>query len=1187
MNFSAKGKVLPYLAKAFSIKNLLIMKLIVVLLVVTLVQVSAKSFSQITLREKNAPLEKVLSDIEAQSNYVFLFSSPELAGQSITVEIKNGSIQDVLKECFKSSSIDYRIVANNILLKHKTTQTAPANESNQEQAIHGSVKDGKSQSLPGVTIINKRTKRSTSTDSNGLYSIEATKGDVLVFSFIGFRTKELTVNDEKAVNVVLEVLMSSLDDVVIVGYGSTTKKDLTGSVSTVSAKDIENIPFNTVDNALAGKAAGVQVTKSDGSPGGAVRIRIRGSSSLLGGNDPLYVIDGVPVQIQSNYVNPGYSLSSPIGSATAAGAPTVSNTGTAGISSSFINGLNNLGGLNPDDIESITILKDASSTGIYGSKAANGVVIITTKRGKNDMKPGITASYYSTLSTEYNTPKLLDATQYKTLLTEAAKNQVAFNAYSGFPLSQYADLILNGPSTFFGNANTNWIKEVTHNAISHNAEISVQGGSPASKYFSSVSYNSTPGVVKGTDFQRVSGKLNIENNISNKFKFITNLILGYTDQNIGDNAYAQALVARPDISPYDASGNYLNFDNMNQSVTQFGFANPLALLTATNSAKTVSLLGSLSAIYDITKDLQFKSSGSLNYTSYNQRNFTPSYLKIGSASGNVANKSGIGGNSNRRIADWFIENTLTYNKRFNENNSLNVLVGQSYETYKASFFSATATGYPNDDVLNNLSSAVTPLYVRGDDPSKPQSYLLSFYARANYSLLNKYLFTFTGRTDGSSKFGTNNKFGYFPSGAVAWRISQEKFLKNQKWIDDIKIRGSYGLTGNQNIGDQMYRTLYSPYSYAGVSALVPTQLGNDGIKWESTREADAGIDISLLNNRVTATVDYYHKQTNGDLLSFPVAPSSSYTSLLTNAVGIRNTGLEITVGGDIIRSKDFKWTASVNTTFSKSIVTHLDPSADLTQIGSLSGLETLTNFYGGNTALIQGQPLGILTGQYVEGIIKTQAEADAYRKKLGAFAGIFPSTIGDPMFRLDPSTAAKGYQTFAQNQIIGYGSPKYFGGITQGFVYKKFDLQFYFTYSVGGHLVWGDHAASDQFQGISNLNASALGRYYPGNPNASLPQLVLDYYSLESSNLDVFSSSYLKLRTLSFSYDLSQCNFFKKAGMKNASLFVSATNVFTITKYPGNDPEVSDDPFSVTGGYFDVSNYPSIRSFSIGIKAGF
>ncbi|HWZ02998.1 MAG TPA: SusC/RagA family TonB-linked outer membrane protein, partial [Mucilaginibacter sp.] len=632
------------------------MKVITFLLFITIMQVSASTYAQnINLSETNASIVKLFKEIKTQTGYNFLYTDDILkVAKPVSIKVTSAKVEDVLDQIFANQPLTYTISNNTVVVKEKEEsflEKVKALFSN----ITGKITDETGKPLSGVTVFNKTSKKGTVSQPDGTYSIPAGKGDVLSFSFIGYKAKEAVVADQPEINISMTKSVSSLEDVVVIGYGTIKRGDLTGSVSTVDAKDIENIPFNTVDNALAGKAAGVQVTKSDGTPGGAVRIRIRGSSSLLGGNDPLYIIDGVPLQVQSNFVNPGYTLSSPIGLAASSGSSISSDVGIAGLSSAFVNGLNSLGGLNPDDIESITILKDASSTAIYGSKAANGVVVITTKRGKKDMKPVITASYYATVSSQYNAPHLLNADQYKSLLTEAAQNQLAFNAIQGYPISSNADLVLNHPGSFFGTANTNWVEEVTRNTVSHNAELAVQGGGNSSKYFSSISYNSTPGVVKATDFQRISGKINLENDITPKFRFVTNIILGYTNQDIGDNAYAQALGARPDLSPYDATGNYLNFDQ--QGLQYTAFTNPVALLTATNNAKTVSLLGSISAIYDITKDLQFKSSGSLNMLAYNQRNYTPSYLDLGSAYGNVANEGGIGGNSNRRMSDWFLENT--------------------------------------------------------------------------------------------------------------------------------------------------------------------------------------------------------------------------------------------------------------------------------------------------------------------------------------------------------------------------------------------------------------------------------------------------------------------------------------------------------------------------------------------------
>jgi len=1159
-------------------KIILTMKITAFLIMVVLVQVSAKGFGQITLSEKNAPLEKVLRKIKQQTGYAFFYDINDVDGRKVDIHVDDASLDQVLSICFRDMPISFKVLEKNVVLKKKE-----ASIFEQVRAflitsnITGEVSD-ENGALGGVTIVVKGKSRSTVTDISGKFFMDnLQETDVLQFTHVGYKIQEVMVKNNKHLKIKLEREITGLEQVVVVAYGSSRKKDLTGAVSSINAKDFQNVPFSTIDNAMAGKAAGVQVVKTDGSPGGAVRMRIRGSSSLLGGNEPLYVIDGVPLQTRSSFQDPGYGVSSPVGNDL--NSPLSGGNSTAALSTSFVNGLNSLGGLNVDDIESITILKDASSTAIYGSKAANGVVIITTKRGTKDQIPQITVNYSSTVNSGI-TPNLLDAQQFKTYFTEAAFNAATRIKAAGRPASALINTILNTPDLFFGKENTNWVKMVTRMPVAHNASVAVQGGTLKSKYFSSISYSNTPGVLRGTDAQKIGGKISLETEIRDRFKFSTNIILGYTDQNLNAGAYQQALKARPDIAPFDANGEFTDFTapgSANRNI----FMNPLALLTAANNAKTFNLIGSVAATYDFSKALQLRSAVSLNMQTYNQRLYTPSYLTVGSLATPASTAGGIGSNSNSHSANWFVENTLGYNKLFHEKHAVNLLVGTSYETYKSSFFTATATGYPNDNILNNLTSAITPIFVRGDDPKKPQSYLVSFYARANYGYNEKYLLTVTGRADGSSKFGDNHKFGYFPSAAIGWRISKETFLKNISWINDIKFRGSYGLIGNQNIGDQMYRTLYTPVSYGGQNALIPTQLGNNQIQWENTREADAGLDISLFNDRLSATVDFYNKQTDGALISLPVAPSSSYGQLLSNAVGIRNRGLEVSLAGDLIKTSKFKWSASFNITWNNSLVTRLSKEANLAQIGDRTGLEN------GNTALIEGEPLGLLTGITVRGLIKTQEELDAYKKRLNKAVQGYPYlTIGDPIFALNNENSKTGsFINFST--IIGRAAPKFFGGFTQGFSYNNIDLQFYFTYSQGGQLVWGDHISSITFNGIYNVNTAVMDHYSPENPNSNNPALVYGLIGYRKSNLDVFSSSYVKLRTITVNYRFVKTRWMEKSGLHALGLFASASNVFTITSYPGLDPEVSNDPYSVAGGYFDASNYPAIRSFTLGLKASF
>ncbi len=1160
------------------------MKLTTALLLTACLQVSARgNAQQLTLTLKNAPLEKAFRSIRQQTGYLFVYDLQLLrVAKKVDLDVKDMSLSEVLDRCFKDQAFTYTIAEKTIVVKPRPAPlpAPPSSETGTPvppEEIHGHITDAKGSPLQGVSIQNRRNRKGTSTGKDGSFTLQATVNDILQVSCVGYKSAAYKVTSlREPVTLSLEIEASALDEMVLIGYGASKRKDLTGSVSTVEGKDLQDVPFNTVDNALAGKAAGVQVTKTDGTPGGAVRIRVRGSTSLLGGNDPLYVVDGVPMQIQSSYKDPGYDVSNPIGN-------DISGYGgvSLGMSTAFVNGLNSLGGLNPDDIETVTILKDASSSAIYGSKAANGVVIITTKKGKRDMKPQITFNYNGTYNTIFRRPHVLDATQYKTLLTESAQNDNDVRDLIGEAHTAQADQIVKSPSTFFGTGNTDWIAAVTRKPFSHNAEIAVQGGAGSTRYYTSISFNRTPGVIIGTDYERMVGKINLETDISRKFKFISNFNIGNTNQNITNGAYDQALKARPDYTPLDSAGNFVNFSSV--GTISRGFQNPVALLTATNNARSTSILGSLSLLYDILPGLQFKSTVSLNNQQYNQRTYTPSYVLIGSFYGSVANNGGIGNNANSRFTDWFVENTLSYTKNWKGIHAITLLGGTSYETTKTSYFSATATGYPNDNVLNGLSSAITPLVVEGDDPSKPQSYLLSYYLRANYTLKEKYLFTFTDRADGSSKFGPDNKYGYFPSGAIAWRLSKEPFLRNAAWLEDLKIRTSYGLTGNQNIGNQMYRTLYTPLSYAGNNALVPTQLGSSGIKWETSKQTDLGLDFTLFKGRLSGTFDYYKKQTDDALLSLPVPSSSSYPSLLGNVVGIRNKGQEFSLQGDILRTRDFRWNMSFNITWNKSIVSKLSTDADLSQVKSVTGLEY------GNTTLIEGQPLGLITGMKVVGIIKTQKDLDDYKSKLGQEAPYFPTLgIGDPMFLLD-TISYKAYNAAYPlfNTIIGSGAPKYYGGFTQSLSYKNFDLNLYFLFSQGGHLLWGDDVSSTTFVGTSNANAVILKRYTSSNTNSNRPRLLLNDQLLYNSNLSIYNSSYLKLRTATLNYRLDNSGWLKRNGFQGMAIYVSATNLFTITKYPGNDPETSDDSYSVAGGYFDVSNYAQVRTFSAGVKVSF
>ena len=1152
-------------------KTLLIMKFTAIFLLITCLQTHARSYSQsISLSLKNAPLEQVFSEIQRQSGYSFVYNNGILQhARNIDIVVSGATVEDVLNLCIKGQPFSYFIVDKTIVIK-PFGQAAAATTSPFAPPpgdIQGKVTDNKGTPLSGVTVLNKKTKRATKTDEQGNFTIRASASDILVFSIVGYKNAEQKVTAAGTpVSLAMEIQITALDQMVVVGYGSVKRRDLTGSVSSVSTEEIQNVPFTSVDQALTGKAAGVQVVQSDGSPGGMARIRIRGGASLLGTNDPLYIIDGVPMTIQNQYVTNPSEIMNPVENG--GGADAANNS----VSGSFERGLNSLGGLSINDIESIDILKDASATAIYGSKGANGVVIITTKRGKTNQKLLLEGNYYAGTTTALK-EKVLNADQFKQVLTEAATNLKTEDGLLGRTFNNPdAVKILNNNPSVFGPAHTDWLGLVLRNGTTQNANLDVRGGGPGSRYYTSLSYTKQNGVLIGSDFSRISGKISLDNDITPRLRVNTNLDYGFVTNHITNGIYGQALNANPTISPYNPDGSY---SYMPQG--QYGGVNqnPLAVASGINQAKTVTLLGSLALEYDILKDLKFRSVGSVNYNNYGQLNYVPSYVDVavpGSyGASSASSNGGTGSQSSRSSTDAFFENTLTWNKDISPKSRLNVLAGTSWEQYKSSYFSATGAGYPDDNLLNNLSAAAVPTAVAGSDPNS-QNALLSFYLRANYTYRDRYLFTFTGRSDASSKFAPANQVGYFPSGAFAWRISEESFLKKATWIDEVKLRVSAGKTGTQNIGDYLYSTLYTPAAYGGTNALVPTQLGNAAAKWEATTQEDLGLDFSLFKSRLSGTIGLYQKTTDGALLNVDPAPSSSYSTVVLNVAKIRNRGIELNLLGDVIRSKDFQWHANINISSNISKVLNVDggPFSDPNNRDALNL---------GNSIVEEGQPLGLLYGYYAGGVIKTQKQLDAYKAAFPFWRYLQPLlNIGDEEYVPDSTKVIK-------SGVIGKDYPKFYGGFTNTFTYKGFSLIALLTFQYGNQLLYLNDVASLGVNGFSNLSTRSLDNYSAANPNSNRPRMLYQHGGSPDGR-SVFNASYIKLKSVTLSYDLSKA-MTDKAKFRNVSAYVTGTNLFKITHYPGLDPEVSDDPFSVIGGGVDASTYPTTRGVIAGIRFGF
>jgi len=1179
-------------------KILIIMRLTTAILIASLMQVSAATVAQqVSIRVVNAPLRSIFKQIKSQTGYHFIFGDQLLKNvKPLSLNVDNADIETVLQQLFNEQPFTYEIKSKTIIIREKPFFPVGTDKKMDLTDVVGTVIDEKGKPLPGVSVAVLGTKNMTSTAADGRYKL--TKVDeqaTLQFSFVGFHSVQAKLAGRQVINVTLKTAALELSEVVMVGYGSTRRKDLTGSVSSINVNEINNTPLVTIDQALAGKAAGVQVTQSDGSPGGVARIRVRGGTSLLGGNDPLYIIDGVQVQISNQFIGSGGEIANPVAGLGSSRDASTTNT----ISSSFGRGLNTLAGLNLNDIETIDILKDASATAIYGSRAANGVVIITTKKGKRNEKPVLDANYYTSVSTAI-TENVLSADEYRSVFLKGSQNLNNKLAELGQPLDASASAYLANPS-LLGTADTDWLKMVTRTGRTQNADVSLRGGGSGSSYYMSLSYNKQEGTLRGTSFSRLSGKINLTNDLTEKLRVIANLDMGFTNNSITNGVYAAALLAPPTFSPYNADGSLSVFPNAvfpGTNATESGITNPMALLQGTNKSEGNLLLGSLALEYDILKALKFRSTASVNYSGNNQVTYEPSTVSvINNNLGGVPGSTGIGSQSQSKNQDFFLENTLTWDRQFGSDHHLTVLGGTSWQKTTAKQFSANGQTYPDDTFLNGLSSAAVFL-----KPTAGEAYasLLSFYMRANYSFKNKYLLTVTARSDASSKFPKTNRVGYFPSAGVAWKMKEESFLKDVSWLDELKLRASAGYTGTQNIGNNLFYTLYTPTSWAGSNALIPSQLGNDRIKWENTLQKDAGLDVSVFDGRLSASVGYYQKHTEGLLMSSAVPLSSGFASALVNKADITNTGWEVELRANIFKKEKFGWNVALNISQNRSRVDKLDrilPNA--TSLGS--DIPAALGEMIGNNALIPGQSLGGFYGARYLGVLLTQAQIDAYKNigpgGVGSVYTLFPPVsttlgIGSPYY--ETYAMAYGPDVLAgillNRTKIGDATPKFFGGMTHTINYHRFSMIANFTYSYGGNILYLYENNALGLGDLRNKGSRINLPTYQDDPSSNRPILYLKNPNTPSgagaSTLNVFDASYIKLKSVNISYSLPQ-KWIDKMGIRNAMIYVAGSNLFTITKYPGPDPEVTNDPYSIIGGNTDDGSYPQVRQYSLGLRFSF
>ena len=1064
---------------------------------------------RISLRVQDQSVRAILSKIETEANVKFMYSPKAIQAQRRTsLQVNNQPLQEVLLLLLKPLDIKYRVVGSRIVLSQQTAlniedQPLPNTLLNTDQTVTGTVTDENGEGLPGVSILVKGTQRGTTTDAGGKYKLDVANAEaILVFSFVGYLSQEIVVKSQSQINVSLKTDTKSLNEVVVVGYGTVKKSDLTGSVAQVKSKELNAFPTANVLQSLSGRAAGVQVTQNTGAPGGGVSVRIRGTNSIQGSNEPLYVVDGFP---------------------TSGSNPTV---------------LNNV------DIESIEILKDASATAIYGSRGANGVVLITTKQGK----AGKTRVDFETSFSSQTLRKKLDlmnAKQYAMFYNEQAVNDKLSPYFSQAQVDGFGE-------------GFDWQNLVFQRAPMKTTSLNISGGNDKTQFSVSGSFFGQDGIVKGSDYNRYSLRTNINHKISEKFSVnlsstLTRLKTSRRDSeggSRGNSMISAAISAPPTLTPYNEDGTYRVLAIAYPFVAT-DLINPLNFINEqSNVIKANRVLTNAALIYKPIPEITVKISGGIENADDRTDNYTTR---------NYINSPGRASVSTSQFTSLLNENTISFNKTFQQIHNISAVAGFTYQDFVSTSLSGSGNGFLSDVTeTSGLGSATTP-GIPGSGYSK--SVLLSYLARVNYGLKDKYLATVSIRRDGSSRYSDGNKWGYFPSGALAWRISNEEFLKNNKFISELKLRASWGFTGSQAIDPyatlnqlSANRTVFDDALY---TAFAPGTRLPGNLKWETTEQKDIGVDFGILNNRVLFTADYYIKNTR-DLLNTVVLPSSlGFTSTIQNIGEVQNKGVELGIDSRIFTGA-FKWDINANISFNRNKVVKLYGGADI-----LGGNVNVVVINDVTNILREGQPIGRFWG-YVE---------DGYTDQ------------GNIKFKdLDEN----GSITQTDKTYIGNPNPDFIYGINSGMSYKNFDLSLFIQGIQGNDLFNVSSIVNTIDYGFGlNMPAEVLTNHWtPTNTNAKYP-LISRNTTTRVSNRFIEDGSYLRLRTIQLAYNLPVDKLGTK-WIRTIQLYASGQNLLTLTKYSWWDPEVNTrGGANSTVQGIDHNSYPTAKSFTVGLRAGF
>ncbi len=975
-----------------------------------------------------------------------------------------------------------------------------------QKKVTGVITDLKGEPIIGASVVAKGTTTATISDIDGTFSLDVSNNPVLTISYIGYISQEVPTLGKSDLKIILKEDSKILDEIVVVGYGVMRKIDLTGSVSSISAKTIKDKPVANIGEALQGRASGVQVISS-GKPGDNVSFRIRGISTI-NNSEPLLVIDNVPTDMPLN-------------------------------------------ALNMEDVESVDVLKDASATAIYGSRGANGVVIVTTKKGKSgDGSISLSANWGIQEAT--NMPKMLDASQFASLHNEMIKN---YNNPNYTQRPDFADPTALGTGT-------NWLDELFRKAIMQNYTLSYSGGNEKSNYYVSGGVFDQEGIILNTSYRRYTFQFNSESKVRSWLKFGNNVTLSHDVKKQGSYSVRDAMAALPTQPVFNEDGS---FSGPGEPAYQYGdIRNPIGSATLNKEqTKGYNVLANAFAEIKIKDNLTFKTLGGIDFKFWDKRNFYPKYnwKPIPQPQSTLYEES-------NKSMTYLWDNTLTYMETFNEKHHLNVMIGSSAQNNVYNNMSASILNFLTDN-NNQLNNGLTDPTVGG---TKNDWAILSFIGRANYNYADKYLLTATIRRDGSSRFSSENRWGTFPSFSAAWRLSEESFYNKNKWVSDIKVRAGYGETGNQaGIDNYAYftRLKTGQYVFNGtpVSTLYPKVMPNPNVRWETVKQLNAGVDLLLLNQRINVVIDAYLKNTSDMLvpMSVPITTGYSDTDVPSiNAGKVRNKGVELTVSSFNMRGT-FEWNTDFNISYNKNEVISMNDGVPLFVGDDINMTKVRVN--------TEGHPIGSFYGYVTNGIFQNQQEVDRYAIQVPG-----GTALGDIRFRdLDNN----GVINADDRTYIGNPSPEWTFSLNNTFAYKEFDLQI-FLQGVAGNDIYNANRIWQESMSIpQNQTTKVLDRWTGEGTSNSVPRAIYSdpNQNVRHSNRFIEDGSYLRVKNLTLGYTLPK-SISQKAYLSMARFYISCQNLLTLTKYSGFDPEVN-----VSG--VDLSTYPVTRTLSMGVNVKF